>query len=137
MMSLDELKKLVITALEDLKAHDIKVLDVRGISNVTDLMIIASGNSDRQVKAIASNVLEDAKKHGHPPTGVEGEQAGEWALVDLGDIVVHVMLPTTRDFYNLEKLWGDAAGWDTVTSARAEADAQVVAGRSKAGYRLR
>ena len=108
-MRLDRLKKLVIDALEDLKAQDIKVLDVRGLSNVTDLMIVASGTSDRQVKAIAYHVVEKAKKKGLPPLGVEGEQAGEWALVDLGDAVVHIMLPQTRDFYNLEKLWGDAA----------------------------
>ena len=108
-MRLDRLKKLVIDALEDLKAQDIKVLDVRGLSNVTDLMIVASGTSDRQVKAIAYHVVDKAKKKGLPPLGVEGEQAGEWALVDLGDAVVHIMLPQTRDFYNLEKLWGDAA----------------------------
>lgn len=108
-MRLDRLKKLVIDALEDLKAQDIKVLDVRGLSNVTDLMIVASGTSDRQVRAIAYHVVEKAKKKGLPPLGVEGEQAGEWALVDLGDAVVHIMLPQTRDFYNLEKLWGDAA----------------------------
>jgi ribosome-associated protein len=107
-MRLDRLKKLVIDALEDLKAQDIKVLDVRGLSNVTDLMIVASGTSDRQVKAIAYHVVEKAKKKGLPPLGVEGEQVGEWALVDLGDAVVHIMLPQTRDFYNLEKLWGDA-----------------------------
>ena len=108
-MRLDRLKKLVIVALEDLKAKDIKVLDVRGLSNVTDLMIVASGTSDRQVKAIARHVVEKAKQKDLPPLGVEGEQAGEWALVDLGDAVVHIMLPQTRDFYNLEKLWGDAA----------------------------
>ena len=108
-MRLDRLKKLVIDALEDLKAQDIKVLDVRGLSNITDLMIVASGTSDRQVRAIAYHVVDKAKKKGLPPLGMEGEQIGEWALVDLGDAVVHIMLPQTRDFYNLEKLWGDAA----------------------------
>ncbi len=107
-MRLDRLKKLVIDALEDLKAQDIKVLDVRGLSNITDLMIVASGTSDRQVRAIAYHVVDKAKKKGLPPLGMEGEQVGEWALVDLGDAVVHIMLPQTRDFYNLEKLWGDA-----------------------------
>ncbi len=117
-MRLDRLKKLVIDSLEDLKAQDIKVLDVRGLSNVTDLMIVASGTSDRQVKAIAYHVVEKAKEKGLPPLGVEGEQAGEWALVDLGDAVVHIMLPQTRDFYNLEKLWGDAAIEEDAGSAK-------------------
>jgi len=131
MMKLEQLKKLVVTALEDLKASDIKVLDVRGLSNVTDLMVIASGNSDRQVKALANNVIEEAKQKGHPPIGVEGEQVGEWALVDLGDVVVHIMLPTVRDFYNLEKLWSDAGQLEVVDPARAEADAKLAAGRKK------
>lgn len=131
MLKLPQLKKLVITALEDLKAGDIKVLDVRGLSNVTDLMVIASGNSDRQVKALANNVIEEAKQKGHPPIGVEGEQVGEWALVDLGDVVVHIMLPTVRDFYNLEKLWSDAGQLEVADPARAKADAEVTAGRKK------
>lgn len=131
MLKLVQLKKLVVTALEDLKAGDIKVLDVRGLSNVTDLMVIASGTSDRQVKALANNVIEQAKLKGHPPIGVEGEQVGEWALVDLGDVVVHIMLPTVRDFYNLEKLWSDAGQLDVADTARAAADAQLAAGRKK------
>ncbi len=130
-MKLEQLKKLVITALEDLKASNIKVLDVRGLSNVTDLMVIASGNSDRQVKALANNVIEEAKQKGHPPIGVEGEQVGEWALVDLGDVVVHIMLPTVRDFYNLEKLWSDAGQLEVADPARADADAKLAAGRKK------
>jgi ribosome-associated protein len=130
-MKLEQLKKLVITALEDLKAGDIKVLDVRGLSNVTDLMIIASGSSDRQIKALANNVIEEAKQKGHPPIGVEGEQVGEWALVDLGDVVVHIMLPTVRDFYNLEKLWSDAGQLEVADPARADADAKLTAGRKK------
>ena len=131
MMKLEQLKKLVINALEDLKAGDIKVLDVRGLSNVTDLMVIASGTSDRQVKSLASNVVEQAKQKGHPPIGVEGDQVGEWALVDLGDVVVHIMLPTVRDFYNLEKLWSDAGQMEVADPARAEADAKLSAGRKK------
>ncbi|MBI3344599.1 MAG: ribosome silencing factor [Gammaproteobacteria bacterium] len=132
-MRLDRLKKLVIDALEDLKAQDIKVLDVRGLSNVTDLMIVASGTSDRQVKAIAYHVVEKAKKKGLPPLGVEGEQAGEWALVDLGDAVVHIMLPQTRDFYNLEKLWGDAAIEEGAGSVKKEIPKKSAKSAAKSG----
>ncbi|MBI3773845.1 MAG: ribosome silencing factor [Gammaproteobacteria bacterium] len=101
----EKIKDIVVAALEDVKAVDIKVVDVRGKTGVTDFMVIASGNSDRHVKALSDNVIEQAKKNGQPPFGVEGEQAGEWVLVDLVDVVVHVMLPRARDFYQLEKLW--------------------------------
>ena len=104
-MQLDELKKVVIDALEDLKAVDLKVLDVRDMASFTDLMIVASGNSERQVRALADKLLEKCHESGIRPLGIEGEQGGEWVLVDLGDIVVHIMRPQTRDFYNLEKLW--------------------------------
>lgn len=104
-MQLDVLKQLVIDALEELKALDIKILDVRDISGFTDLMVIASGTSTRQVKALADKVLEKCRSQGVRPLGVEGEREAEWILVDLGDIVVHIMSPQTRDFYNLEKLW--------------------------------
>lgn len=107
MMNLETLRDLVIAALEDIKATDIKVLDLRGRSDMTDLMVIASGNTARQVKSLANNVIEKAKEAGQRPIGVEGEMQGEWVLVDLGDVVVHIMLPSVRDFYNLEKLWGD------------------------------
>jgi ribosome-associated protein len=106
-MNTEELKKIVVDALEDRKGVDIKVLDVRGKSSVTDILVIAAGNSTRQVKALADNVVEKAKEHGMRPLGVEGERESNWVLVDLGDVVVHVMLPETRDFYNLEKLWGE------------------------------
>ena len=105
MLATEPLKALVVEALDEIKAFDVKVLDVREITSVTDYMIIASGGSDRQVKAIARNVVEKAKQHGHMPLGMEGERDGEWVLIDLYDVVVHVMLPRVRDFYQLEKLW--------------------------------
>ncbi len=104
-MQLEALRKIVVDALEELKAQNITVLDVRGIASFTDLMVVASGTSTRQVKALADKVVEKCRLVGVRPLGVEGEQEAEWVLVDLGDIVVHVMLPQTRDFYNLEKLW--------------------------------
>lgn len=127
-MNIEQLKRLAIDALEDVKAKDIRVLDVRGISSITDFMVIASGTSTRQVRAIANNVAEKAKEQGCRPLGVEGEQVGEWALVDLADVVVHVMLPEVRDFYNLEKLWGDAVRPEP---AHLEADAERTTRRRK------
>ncbi|MDH5571097.1 MAG: ribosome silencing factor [Gammaproteobacteria bacterium] len=106
-MEIEELKELVIAAIEDVKGTDIRLLDVKGKTSVTDIMLIVSGNSSRQVNAIAGNIIEKAKAAGHMPIGVEGEQYGEWVLVDLGDMIVHVMQPSIRDFYNLEKLWGE------------------------------
>jgi ribosome-associated protein len=112
------LKQVVIEALEELKALDIKVLDVSKISSFTDVMIIASGTSTRQVKALADKVVEKCRKTGTRPLGVEGEREAEWILVDLGDVVVHIMSPQMRDFYNLEKLWhaGDANRDNSVTA---------------------
>ncbi len=107
MLELEELKKRVIDAIEDVKGIDLCVLDVKGKTSVTDVMIIVSGNTSRQVRAIANNIVMEVKKSGHPPLGAEGEEYGEWALIDLGDIIVHVMQPSIRDFYNLEKLWGE------------------------------
>jgi ribosome silencing factor RsfS/YbeB/iojap len=97
--------KVVETALADMKAVDIRVLDVRGVSDVADYMVIASGTSDRHLRSIADRVIQMAKAAGHRPLGVEGEQQGEWVLVDLPDVMVHVMLPRTREFYQLEHLW--------------------------------
>ncbi len=106
-MESEALKKLVIEALEDVKGIDIRALDVKGKTSITDVMVIASGNSNRQVKALADSVVEHCKKAGVSIYGSEGIDTGEWALVDLGDVVVHIMQPSIRDFYNLEKLWGD------------------------------
>ena len=99
------LQDLVTAALDDMKAVNVKVLDVRGLTDIADTMIIASGNSDRHVKSIADRVLEKAKESGFRPLGKEGERDGEWVLVDLQDIIVHVMLPRVREFYGLERLW--------------------------------
>ena len=99
------LRKLVLDALDDLKAKDVTEIDVRGKSGVTDLLVIASGTSSRHVKSIADEVVKQAKHAGMPPIGVEGQREAEWVLVDLGDVIVHVMLPRTREFYGLERLW--------------------------------
>jgi len=99
------LLQLVASALDGLKAADVQVLDVRHLTTVTDTMVIASGRSDRHVRAIAGAVVEQCKRAGYRPLGVEGERSGEWVLVDLADVVVHVMLPRVREFYSLEKLW--------------------------------
>lgn len=104
-MQAGELKALAIDALEDLKAENIAEMDVRDKTSVTDYIVIASGNSSRHVKSIANNVVVEAKKAGVKPLGVEGEADGEWVLVDLGDVVVHVMQPQVREFYSLESLW--------------------------------
>lgn len=101
----DRLRSLVLAALDDLKARDVREIDVREKSSVTDLLVVASGTSSRHVKSIADEVVKKAKKAGLPPIGVEGQREAEWVLVDLGDIVVHVMLPRTREFYGLERLW--------------------------------
>lgn len=106
-MEIEKLKNLVIDALEDIKAADIRVLDVRDKTSITDIMIIATGNSNRQVKALIDSVVVKSKEAGVNVLGIEGVEAGEWALVDLGDVVVHIMQPSIRDFYNLEKLWGE------------------------------
>ncbi|MCG6937466.1 MAG: ribosome silencing factor [Gammaproteobacteria bacterium] len=107
-MTIDELKQLVINALEDLKAEDITVLDVRDKTTVTDWLVIATGSSNRHVKSIANNVVVEAKEAGKPPLGIEGENDGEWVLVDLGDIIVHVMQQQVREYYDLESLWSVA-----------------------------
>lgn len=104
-MQADELRDLVVNALEDVKGVDIASLDVRGKTAITDFMVIATGTSDRHVKALADNVLADARKAGVKPLGVEGDRSAEWILIDLNDVVAHIMVRDVRDFYNLEKLW--------------------------------
>jgi len=101
----DPLFDIIMNVLEDLKGVDIKVLDVSELTSITDRMIIVSGTSTRHVKAMADHVALKAKQAGYPPLGVEGEQTAEWILIDLGDAVVHVMMPQVREFYALEKLW--------------------------------
>lgn len=105
-MKLDKMVKAAVTALEDIKARDIVVLDVAKISSLFDRMIIASADSARQTKALANNLQEKLKGLGATVHGVEGEQTGEWVLVDLGAVVVHIMQPAVRTYYNLEGLWG-------------------------------
>jgi len=99
------LVKTVIAALDDMKAVNVKVMDVRKVTDVADCMVLASGNSDRHVRSIADKVVEKAKAAGFRPMGMEGERDGEWVLVDLNDVIVHVMLPRVREFYALESLW--------------------------------
>ncbi len=104
----ESLRQRVLVALDDIKAKDVREIDVRGKTSVTDFMIVASGTSSRHVKSIADEVIRQLKGQGAPPLGVEGEREGEWVLVDLGDVVVHVMLPRVREFYGLERLWSVA-----------------------------
>ncbi|HUL47169.1 MAG TPA: ribosome silencing factor [Steroidobacteraceae bacterium] len=99
------LREAVTTALDDMKAVNVRVLDVRGLTDIADTMVIASGNSDRHVRSIAERVVEKAKATGFRPLGTEGARDGEWVLVDLQDLIVHVMLPRVREFYGLERLW--------------------------------
>jgi ribosome-associated protein len=104
-MRLNKLQQTAVNALEDIKARDIKVLDVRKLTSFYDTLVIASAESNRQVKALAYHVRDKLKEAGATVIGIEGEEAGEWVLVDCGDIVVHVMQPAVRSYYNLEELW--------------------------------
>jgi ribosome-associated protein len=99
------LRDVVVDALDELKAIDIRALDVRGLTDITDTMVVASGTSDRHVRSIADRVVQRCKEAGYKAYGIEGERDGEWLLVDLHDVVLHVMLPRVREFYALEKLW--------------------------------
>jgi ribosome-associated protein len=105
-MDIRKKQRVVVDALEDVKGRDIEVFDTARMPSMFERVVIASGDSTRQVKALADNVQEKVRENGARVYGVEGERAGEWVLVDLGDIVVHIMHPTVREFYNLEEVWG-------------------------------
>lgn len=110
MINSQELLQVVLTTLDDGKGKDVRVIDVREKTSITEFMVIASGTSERHVRSLADHVVEESRKIKIPPIGVEGENTGEWVLVDLGDVIVHVMKPQTREFYQIEKLWqGDYA----------------------------
>jgi ribosome-associated protein len=106
-MRAPQLRKLIQDALEDAKAHDVVVLDVRKVADFTDYMIIVTGTSNRHVTSVADKVLEALRDHGRRPVGVEGMDGGDWVLLDFGDVVVHVMRGATREFYQIEKLWSE------------------------------
>lgn len=108
-MQLESLRQIVVDALTELKAIDVVEMDVSEVTSVTDLMIVCSGRSSRHVKSIADRVVEVAKANKTQPLSVEGRDEGDWILVDLADIVIHIMQPTIRDFYDLEKLWSVTA----------------------------
>jgi ribosome-associated protein len=113
------LEKLVLAALDDMKAVNVRLLDVRGLTDIADAMVIASGNSDRHVRAIADRVIEQARASGRRPMGVEGTRDAEWVLVDLQDVLVHVMLPRVREFYAIEALWEPAGAHAAAAKAPA------------------
>jgi ribosome-associated protein len=99
------LKAVILAALDDMKALEVKVLDVRELTDIADYMVIASGTSDRHVRSVAQRVVEKVKEAGFRPHGLEGLKDGDWVLIDLSEVIVHVMLPRVREFYGLEKLW--------------------------------
>lgn len=105
-VSLETLRSTIVAALEEIKAKDIVILDVRELTAMTDTMIVASADSVRQTKALADNVVEKVRELGKKPVGTEGEQTGEWILLDFGDVIVHIMQPAVRQYYDLEGLWG-------------------------------
>jgi ribosome-associated protein len=106
-MQAEQMRQEIYQALVDAKGQDIKVLDVRKVTDFTDYMVIASGTSSRHVQTLAQKLRERLREHGIKPVGSEGEQVGDWVLIDFGDVVAHLMRPAVRDLYNLEKLWGD------------------------------
>lgn len=108
-MQVETIRDTAIEALEQIKAADITVLDVRRMTSLFDYMIVASADSARQTKALANNVQERIRARGGQVTGIEGERTGEWVLVDLGGVIVHIMQPAVRSYYNLEQLWGGTA----------------------------
>ena len=118
-MELEKLVELTRESLDEMKATDIQVIDIQGKSSMTDFVILASGTSTRHVKSIANNVQVRVKEAGETPLGAEGEREGEWCLVDLNSIIVHIMLPEVRDFYKLEKIWERPEVVEKVEAARA------------------
>jgi ribosome-associated protein len=126
------LEGIVTAALEDMKAVNVKVMDVRGLTDIADVMVVASGNSDRHVRSIADRVVEKAKEAGFRPLGIEGAREGEWVLVDLHDIILHVMVPRVREFYSLERMWETDATTPSIKAVPA-AVAQAAAGAPKGG----
>ncbi|WP_311949217.1 ribosome silencing factor [Halomonas piscis] len=124
-MHIDTLKQLALDALEELKARDISTIDVASLTNVTDVMMVASATSTRHVAALAQNVVEKAKAGGLAPRGVEGGSNADWVLVDLGDVVVHVMLPEARELYDLERLWADLPAEGGVEQLRERLEEQA------------
>lgn len=118
-MQTKELLSVVLAALDDGKGRDIRVIDVRNKTSITDYMIIASGTSERHVKSLADQVVEKAKAAAIQPLGIEGQATGEWVLVDLGDAIVHLMKPQVREFYQLEKFWRGDYGATHASAAAA------------------
>ena len=104
-MQSKETQELIYKVIEDAKGQDIRVLDVRDISDIADYMIVASGTSSRHVSSVADRIVDELRDHGCRPIGIEGKQGGDWVLIDFGDVIAHIMRPQIRDFYNLEKLW--------------------------------
>ena len=124
-------KKLVISALEDIKAHDIQAIDVRKLTPIFDWVVVASADSARQTKALSRHVLDKLKEAGSSIVGTEGEESGEWILVDAGDIVTHVMQPAVRQYYALEELWSDGK-FDALVNSTAPVEAKRVRAPRKA-----
>ena len=129
------LVKTVAAALDDMKAVNVKVLDVRDVTDVSDCKVLASGNSDRHVRSIADRVVERAKAAGFRPMGVEGQRDGEWVLVDLNDVIVHVMLPRVREFYGLEGLWEVTPSKVSRGTGKPAAKSRAKSARGKSGAR--
>lgn len=131
-------KKLVISALEDIKAHDIQAIDVRKVTSIFDWIIVASAASARQTKALARHVEERLKESGSLIIGTEGEESGEWILVDAGDVVAHVMQPAVREYYNLEELWSEGR-FDKIVNSTAPVPAarRPAPGTKRAAARAR
>ncbi|HXF77808.1 MAG TPA: ribosome silencing factor [Usitatibacter sp.] len=127
-------KKLVISALEDIKAHDIQAIDVRKLTSICDWVVVASADSARQTKALSRHVRDRLREAGVRIVGTEGEETGEWILVDAGDIVAHVMQPAVREYYNLEELWADGR-FDDIVNSTAPAPTRRRAPRKTAARR--